>query len=114
MTTEDEGNDPIRVPYTTAVMQAVAAWTPEADKPNYKEMHHTVICDRMIAADFLGMKDFVDELAQAMANQLKGKTPHEIREQFGIENDFTKEEEKKVLSEIRFIDRDPSDDEDDD
>ncbi len=40
-----------------------------------------------------------------LANQIKGKTTEELRAHFGIVNDFTKEEEEKVIQHIRSFQR---------
>jgi S-phase kinase-associated protein 1 len=35
---------------------------------------------------------------------IKGKTPEEIRESFGIQNDFTPEEEAQIREENKWLD----------
>jgi S-phase kinase-associated protein 1 len=58
-----------------------------------------VLYDLIIAANFLNIKGLLDLLCQAVADMIKGKTPDEIRELFGVENDFSPEEEEEVRRE---------------
>ncbi|KAK1320624.1 SKP1-like protein 9 [Acorus calamus] len=47
----------------------------------------------IMAANYLNIKGLVDLATQQIANLIKGKRTEEIREFFGIQNDFTPEEE---------------------
>lgn len=51
------------------------------------------------AADYLDIKGLLDISCNKVTSMLKGKTVEEIREAFGIRNDFTKEEEELVRRE---------------
>lgn len=51
------------------------------------------------AANFLDLKRCVDTCCKTIADMIKGKTPQEIRDIFGIENDFTPEEEEQIRKE---------------
>ncbi|KAL3634331.1 SKP1-like protein 20 [Castilleja foliolosa] len=51
------------------------------------------------AANFLNIKSLLDLTTQAVADMIKGKTPEEIRKTFGIEKDFTPEEEEQIRRE---------------
>ena len=42
------------------------------------------------AANYLDIKTLLNMTCSVVANMIKGKTPEEIRTQFGIENDFSK------------------------
>ena len=45
----------------------------------------------------------LDVLCQSVANMIMGKSSQQIRELFGIENDWSPEEEEKVREEIKWI-----------
>ncbi|CAN0878860.1 SKP1-like protein 4 [Linum grandiflorum] len=55
--------------------------------------------DLILAANYLNIKGLLDLTCQYVADQLKGKTPEQIRDLFHIKNDFTKEEEEEVRKE---------------
>ncbi|XP_055803578.1 SKP1-like protein 1B [Solanum dulcamara] len=55
-------------------------------------VHHSVIYDVLLAANYLDDKELVDVMIQEVADRIKGRTPEEIREEFDIKNDFTPEE----------------------
>ena len=55
--------------------------------------------DMIIAANFLDIKPLLDLTCKTVADMISGKTPQEIRDTFGIKNDFTPEEEEMVRKE---------------
>lgn len=56
------------------------------------------------AANYLDIKGMLDITCDCVAKMMIGKTPEEIRQHFGIKNDFTEEEEKQMYNEIEWID----------
>eukprot|EP00892_Ulva_mutabilis_P003803 jgi/Ulvmu1/1795/UM119_0013.1 len=56
----------------------------------------------ILAANYLNIKSLLDITCQAVAEQIRGKTPQQIRDNFGIENDFTPEEEEEVRRENQW------------
>jgi S-phase kinase-associated protein 1 len=62
---------------------------------NYKERLFAVI----LGANYLDSKKLLDCTCKNVAGMIKGKTPEQIREIFGIKNDFTPEEEEQVRKE---------------
>jgi len=48
------------------------------------------------AADFFDIPLLVDEGCSVIAREIMGKSAEEMRKIFGIENDFTPEEEQKI------------------
>jgi len=71
-----------------------------------------------MAANYLNIKDLLDLTCAKVASMIKGKSPEQIREMFGIEvslllnlglffttnqqNDFTPEEEAKIREENKW------------
>lgn len=53
----------------------------------------------VIAANYLDIKSLLDIACKRFASYIKGKTTEEIREIFGIINDFTPEEEEQIRKE---------------
>ena len=53
----------------------------------------------IVGANYLDAKQLLDLTCKAVANEIKGKTPQEIRTRFNIVNDFTPEEEEEVKRE---------------
>ena len=53
----------------------------------------------ILAANYLDIKSLLDLTCKTVADEIKGKTPEEIRVQFNIKNDFTPEEEEEVKRE---------------
>jgi hypothetical protein len=52
------------------------------------------------AANFLDIKNLLDLTCTQAANMIRNKTTEEIRHTFNIKNDFTREEEEQVRSEM--------------
>jgi len=53
----------------------------------------------ILAANYLDIKSLLDLTCKTVADEIKGKTPEEIRIRFNIKNDFTPEEEEEVKRE---------------
>lgn len=53
----------------------------------------------LLASNFLNIKSLLDLCCQHTANLIKGKSPEQIRKEFGIKNDFTPEEEEEIRKE---------------
>lgn len=53
----------------------------------------------ILAANYLDIKQLLDLTCKTVADEIKGKTPEEIRIRFNIKNDFTPEEEEEVKRE---------------
>lgn len=71
-----------------------AAWDAE-----YVKVDQPKLFELILAANYLAVKPLLDLTCKTVANMIKGKTPEQIREIFGIENDFTPEEEEAVRKE---------------
>nr|ANA07508.1 SKIP1-1a protein [Fragaria x ananassa] len=54
------------------------------------------IMELILAADYLNVNDFLDLLNQSVADRIKNKSVEYVRKLFGIESDFTPEEEAEL------------------
>ena len=54
------------------------------------------------AANYLDVRGLLEVSTQFVANMIKGKTAKQIRETFGILNDFSPEEKAKVRSALGY------------
>ncbi|KAJ6882292.1 hypothetical protein NC651_028789 [Populus alba x Populus x berolinensis] len=52
--------------------------------------------DLLLASNYLSVEVLLGQLAQKVADMIKGKQPEEIRKLFNIKNDFTPEEEEEI------------------
>uniref|UniRef100_A0A7N0UD76 SKP1-like protein n=1 Tax=Kalanchoe fedtschenkoi TaxID=63787 RepID=A0A7N0UD76_KALFE len=77
--------------------EALARWDEE-----YCKMDQETLLDVIAAANYLDVRDLLMATTKAVADQFKGKSPEEIREQFGIVNDYTPEDEAKVREEVSW------------
>jgi S-phase kinase-associated protein 1 len=62
----------------------------------FLEIDQSLLIELIMAANYLNIKDLLDLTCAKVASMIKGKSPEQIREMFGIENDFTPEEEAKI------------------
>lgn len=63
---------------------------------------NSTIFELILASNYLRMSEVLDALCEAIAKQIKGKSPEEIRTHFNIKNDFTAEEEEEVRRENQW------------
>ena len=66
---------------------------------NFISMEQEQLFEVILAANYLDIKTLLDLACAKVAAMIKGKTPEEIRSQFGIVNDFTPEEEAQIMEE---------------
>ena len=66
---------------------------------DYVKVDDETLFNTILAANYLDIKPLLDLTCKAVADEIKGKTPEEIRTRFNIKNDFTPEEEEEVKRE---------------
>jgi S-phase kinase-associated protein 1 len=72
--------------------------TPEWDH-QFCERDNATLFELILVANSLDIPPLMDAACRAVACQIKGKTPEQIRRTFNIKNDFTPEEEAAVRKE---------------
>lgn len=75
----------------------IDAWDSE-----FLKVDQGTLFELLLAANYLGIDDLLDAACKTVANQIKGKTPEEIRKTFNIQNDYTPEEEEEVRRENQW------------
>lgn len=66
---------------------------------DYLKVDDATLFSTILAANYLDIKPLLDLTCKAVADEIKGKSPEEIRVRFNIKNDFTPEEEEEVKRE---------------
>ncbi len=66
-------------------------------------INQEILFKTILAANYLDIKQLLDLTCKSVANQIKGKTPDEIRSTFQIKNDFTPEEIDKIKKENEYV-----------
>lgn len=68
----------------------------------FVKMEKDELFDLINAANFLNTKPLLDLCCQTVADIIKNMTVEDVRDYFGIENDFTPEEEAKIRSDNKW------------
>ena len=82
----DKPIEEIEKPLKGDVNDYICEW----DK-KFLEMEQHVLIDVIMASNYLNIKSLLDLTCAKIASMIRGKSPQQIRDIFGIENDFTKE-----------------------
>jgi S-phase kinase-associated protein 1 len=92
--------------------QHVEVASSEEGKPNEDDLKawdkdfinvdQATLFELILAANYLNIRNLMDLTCQAVADNIKDKTPEEIRKIFNIKNDFTPEEEAEVRRENQW------------
>ena len=84
-----------------SVNESISSVLGDVDK-KFLEIDQSLLIELIMAANYLNIKDLLDLTCAKVASMIKGKSPEQIREMFGIENDFSPEEEIKIREENRW------------
>lgn len=76
----------------------IVAWDVE-----FLKVDQGTLFEILSAANYLGIDGLLDSACKTVANQIKGKSPEDIRKTFNIHNDFTPEEEEEVRHENEWV-----------
>ncbi|KAI1504544.1 Skp1 family, dimerization domain-containing protein [Biscogniauxia marginata] len=78
---------------------------PEWDRAFFASLDQAALCDLVEAANYMDVPLLLDRGCRVIADMMRDLTVPEIREMFGIVNDFTPEEEERVLREFEWADQ---------
>ena len=91
------------IEYLKYHQKAEESTTPEDEQTvwdkDYIKVDDETLFNLILAANYLDIKPLLDLTCKAVADEIKGKTPEQIRTRFNIKNDFTPEEEEEVKRE---------------
>lgn len=88
---------PIKKPLKESFDSVVTAWD-----NSYINVEPSLIIELTMAANYLDIKGLLNLTCAKIAMIMKNKTTEQLREIFGIENDFTPEEEAEIKKEIEW------------
>lgn len=74
----------------------------EAWQAEFLEIQRAELFDLVLAANYLHIQPLLQACCKRVAAMIKGKTVEEVRDIFGIKNDFTPEEEEQVRRENQW------------
>ncbi|KAG7400078.1 suppressor of kinetochore protein mutant [Phytophthora boehmeriae] len=63
---------------------------------------HELLFELILAANYMDIKSLLDLSCAKVATMIKGKTPEAIRSTFGITEEFTPEEQQRILEENKW------------
>ncbi|XP_024374220.1 SKP1-like protein 1A isoform X1 [Physcomitrium patens] len=69
---------------------------------DFVDVHPATLYSLILAANYLNIKNLLDLICQAVANNIRGKTAVEIRKILHIQDDFTYEEEMEIRRETKW------------
>ena len=69
---------------------------------NYIDVDLDLIFELILGANYMDIKPLLELASAKVASIIKGKTTEEIRKTFGIQNDFTPEEEQQIIEENKW------------
>jgi S-phase kinase-associated protein 1 len=81
----------------------VAGVSDEAWELRYLGVENSALFELASAATYLDVQDLLKATSAQIARRIRGKTPEQIREIFGVDNDFTPEEEAELKRESDWL-----------
>ena len=69
---------------------------------SFINLEQDVLFELILAANYLDIKSLLELSCAKTASLIKNKTIEEIRKFFGIENDFSPEEEAQIMEENKW------------
>ncbi|GMI84016.1 SKP1-like 14 [Hibiscus trionum] len=72
------------------------------DEELVKAQDNESLIELVLAVNYLNIKDMLDMLNQGVADRIKNKSVEYVRKFFGIENDYTPEEEAEIRAQYEW------------
>lgn len=69
---------------------------------DFIDIDQELLFELILAANFMDIKPLLDLACCKVASMIRGKSPEQIRQTFNIINDFTPEEEAKIIAENKW------------
>lgn len=120
----EESDEPVPLPkVNSTVLKKVLEWAehhkgdPEPDDDEstqhpvvevpewdaeFLKVDNSTLFDLILASNYLDVKGLLKYSSKTLALMMKGLTPEQIREKFGIENDFTEAEKEEMRKEAEW------------
>jgi len=96
---QHERDEPAKTDSENSEKPPLSEW----DIAFFKDMERQQLFEIILAANYLDIPILLDAACGRIADMIKAKTPEEIRQIFGIKNDFTPEEEEQIIKENQWI-----------
>ena len=69
---------------------------------NFIDIYLDTIFEIILASNYLDISPLLELASAKIASVIKGKTTEELRQTFGIQNEFTPEEEQQIIEENKW------------
>jgi len=71
---------------------------------DFCKVDQATLFELVLASNYLDIAELLNLTCKTIANMIKGKTPKEIKQAFGVKRDFTPEEEEEVRKDNNWLD----------
>lgn len=95
--------------YQNPILQVIEYCNHQDRRPNeqmtsdFFDIHTQYLFALLNAANYLNIEELLDECCQRVAMQITSNKPEDIREMFGITNDYTKTEEQQIINDLSWM-----------
>lgn len=72
------------------------------DEAFVKDMSNDMVKEILLGANYLDSKELLEMMEKVIAKRIENKSPEFVRKFFGVECDFSKEEEAEIREQYRF------------
>ncbi|KAI0103496.1 Skp1-domain-containing protein [Daldinia grandis] len=105
---ENDDSESDHEPIKSTIYEAPAATIPAWDTAFLQGLTKDQLFDLITATNFFDIDELFNYCAKAIAVVIEDMSTQEMRDYFGVENDFTPEEEEQLRKDHGWADPDPS------